>query len=390
MRPPRTQTSSAPQLPHAMRSALFVVLAFIVVAVGAVVLRSTLLGSGEVDASAELALLREEVSPLLVYSEFGQWADTVWAADPDDPGHRAYVASIEHRSGFGISASLSPDGTTLAYIVLPRGASRSDPAELWTKEIGTTNSKKLAEDVDLLTDPVWTPASDAVVIRRPTGIETSNLVLVDLDGNESTLTQGIAAPFPIGFAPDGQSLYVATLSASGTELVRVPRGGGTAAALTQLSTGFSRDWSVSPDGRQVAYLAQTSGNSLSYTAEVYDVDGDETRGAVAGLSGSQFNPVWHPDGGLTVGSAPATEAAGAMVHALSDGAGGTAGVLAGPETGFDVPLSWSTDGSYLIVRNFEGDSASDPGPSHVVIINSTGLRLQLSAQSDVLVIGWLD
>ena len=45
---------------------------------------------------------------------------------------------------------------------------------------------------------------------------------------------------------------------------------------------------------------------------------------------------------------------------------------------------------YLVVRNFEGDSASDPGPSHVVIINSTGERLQLSAQSDVLVIGWLD
>ena len=373
-----------------MRSALFVVLTVIVVGVGAVVLRSTLLGSSEVDASAELALLREEVSPLLLYSEFGQWADTVWAADPDDPGHRAYVASIEHSPGFGISASLSPDGTTLAYIVLPRGASRSDSAELWTKEIGTTNSKQLAENVDLLTDPVWAPASDAVVIRRPTGIETSNLVLVDLDGNESTLTQGIAAPFPIGFAPDGQSLYIATLSAAGTQLLRVPRDGGTAAALTQLSTGFSRDWSVSPDGRQVAYLAQTSGSSLSYTAEVYDVDGDETRGAVAGLSGSQFNPIWHPDGGLTVGSAPATETAGAMVHALSDGAGGTTGVLAGPETGFDVPLSWSTDGSYLIVRNFEGASASDPGPSHVVIISNTGQRLQLSAQSDVLVIGWLD
>lgn len=390
MRLPRTQTLSAPQPRHATRGALLVVLALIVVAVGAVVLRSTLLGSSEVAASAELALLREEVSPLLVYSEFGQWADTVWAADPNDPAHRAYVASIEHRSGFGISASLSPDGNTLAYTVLPRGAAGSGSAELWSIDIGTTNSKRLAEDVNLATTPVWTPASDAVVVRRPTGIETSNLVLVDLAGNETTLTQEIAAPFPIGFAPDGESLYVATLSAAGTALVRVPRDGGSAAALTQLSTGFSRDWSVSPDGKQVAYLGQTSGSSLSFAAEVYDVDGDTTRSAVAGLSGSQFNPVWHPDGGLTVGSGPATEAAGAMVHITAAGAGGTTGVLVEPETGFDVPLSWSTDGAYLIVRNFEGTSASDPGPSHVVIINSSGLRLQLSAQSDVLAIGWLD
>ena len=107
------------------------------------------------------------------------------------------------------------------------------------------------------------------------------------------------------------------------------------------------------------------------------------------MRGSQFNPIWHPDGGLTVGSAPATEAAGAMLFASADGAGGTAGVLVGPETGFDVPLSWSPGGSHLIVRNFEGTSASDPGPSHVVIISSNGQRLQLSEQSDVLVIGWL-
>ena len=69
-------------------------------------------------------------------------------------------------------------------------------------------------------------------------------------------------------------------------------------------------------------------------------------------------------------------------------------MLVKPEAGFDVPLSWATDGAYLIVRNFEGASASDPGPSHVVILAidnaGSGLRLQLSAQSDVLVIGWLD
>jgi Tol biopolymer transport system component len=358
MRLPRIQTSSTsapPRVLHTAPKLLLVALAFVGIAIGGVVLRSAFVDGGEVGASEELELLRAEVSPLLVYSEFGQWADTVWAAT-----------------------------------VLPRSASRSDSAELWSLDVGTTKAKKLADNVDLLTDPVWTPAGDAVAVRRPAGVETSDLVLVDLAGTESTLTQDIAAPYPIAFAPDGQSLFVATLSADGTTLVEVPRDGGPAASLTKLSDGFSRDWSVSPDGTQVAYLTQTSGTSLSFAAEVYDVSGSAKQGAVAGLTGSQFNPVWRPDGGLTVGSAPATEAAGTMVHVAAAGTGGTAGLLVSPDSGFDVPLSWSTDGMYLVVRNFEGASASDPGPSHVVIISNTGQRLQLSAQSDVLVIGWLD
>lgn len=369
---------------------LLLVFGFILFLVAGAVSRAALFGGDGVDATEELALLRVEASPLLVYSEFGQYADTVWAADPADPSRRGYVATIEHTAGYGISASLSPDGSMLAFAVLPPSASPTDAAALWALDVGTTNATKLADKVDPLTDPIWSPAGDAIAVRRPVGVDSTEVVLVDLAGNATTLTSALETPYPISFTAGAEALYIATLTAAGTELVSVPLDGSPVTTLANLSDGFARDWSLSPDGSQIAYLAQTSRRSFSYATELYDVATGETSGAIASATGSQFNPVWRPDGGLTIGNAPSTAAAGAMTHVPPAGVGDVAASLPGPDVGFDVPLSWSPEGGYLVVRNFEGDSPSNPGPSHVVIIDSAGGRLRLSGQSDILVIGWLD
>ncbi len=364
---------------------LAVAVALLLVLALVIAYRPSIGGGNEASASAELVLLREQVSPLLVYSEFGHWADTIWAADPDDPANRAYVATVEHSPGFGISASLSPDGTYLAYTTLPRGASRDDAAELWLLEVGTVTASRLAEEVDLRSTPVWTPASDAVVVRQTVGDEGA-IVLVDLSGQPTRLSAADTGLYPIEFSSDGTTLYYATLSEDGTDIRAVSALGGESELLAHLSDGFARDWHLAPDGSKLAYLAQTSGASLSYHAEVLDIATGEAQGTVAGMSGSQFNPIWDPHGGLTIGSAPDGASAGAAMRI----AGSEGSALAGPETGFDVPVSWSPDGAYLVVRNFEGASASDPGQSHVIIINQSDQRQQLSALSDVLVAGWLD
>ena len=369
----------------------------IIIAVAAVVTSYvSFIGSdGEANASAELAALREQASPLLIYSEFGQLADTIWAADPNRPEDRAYVSTVAHSPGFGISASVSPDGAHLAYVALPPNAGWSDSAQLWALEIASGTATLLAENVDLRTMPVWTPAGDAVVVLQPIGGDNVQLLLVDLAGGTSLLAEDQAGLYPIGVTPDGTWLYFASLSERGTDLQRAATSGAGTEFVAHLSDGYSRDWHLAPDGSRIAYLGQTSSSSISFDARVYDVASGAVQGAVAGLSGSQFNPIWDPSGGLTVGRAPSGEAAGSLVHVSANGSPDAAVTLEGPAAGFPaigfyVPLWWSPDGAHLVVRSFEGSSTANPGPSYVIVMGPAGDRQQLSPLSDVLVIGWLE
>ena len=397
MRLPRTQSSLAAQGASVSRTGpprtrLRAILGIaVVLAVSAIVTSyaSFIASDSEANASAELALLREQTSPILIYSEFGQFADTIWAADPSDPNIRAYVSTVAHSPGFGISASISPDGVYIAYVVLPTEAGWSDSAQLWVLEVDSGAASLLTENVDLRATPVWTPDSGGVVVVRPAG-DIVQLLLVDLAGETSVLAEEQAALYPIGVTPDGAWLYVAALSGAGTDLQRVAMSGAGVEVLAHLTDGYSRDWDLAPDGSGVAYLGQTSRATISFDARVYDVASDAVQGALAGNSGSQFNPIWDPSGGLTVGRLPSGEAAGAAVHVAADSSSDAAVALVGPATGFDVPLLWSPDGNHLAVRSFEGTSASNPGPSHVVVVGRAGDRQQLSPLSDVLVIGWLE
>ena len=353
----------------------------VILAVAAVITAyvSFVASDSEANASAELALLREQTSPLLIYSEFGHAADTIWAADPNDPETRAYVAAVEHSPGFGISASISPNGDNIAYVALPPDAAGwSDTAQLWSLEIDSGAATLLADNVDLRTTPVWTPDSGSVVVVRPAGGDSVQLLLVNLAGEPSVLAEQQAGLYPIGVTPDGVWLYVASLSERGTDLQRVAISRAGTELLAHLSDGYSRDWHLAPDGRSVSYLGQTSSAAISFDARVYDVASDAVQGAIAGVSGSQFNPIFDAAGGLTIGLSPSGEAAGAPVHLAANGSPSTAVAIPGPAAGFDVPLSWSPAGDYLIVRSFEGTSASNPGPSHVVVVGPTGDRQQLS------------
>jgi Tol biopolymer transport system component len=347
----------------------------------AVAFRTSILSGGTpATASEQLAQLRQDVPHLIVYSEFGYTTDAIWATDPNDPSRRASIAAVDHSPGYAINPSLSPDGTHLAYVALPPAAATPDAGQLWVIDIAAETGAMLADNVDLTTTPEWNPAGDALVVRSLAG-GANELVLIDLDGGATTLSSEAEGLFPIAFAQDGASLYYAAFAGNRTALAE-GNASGTVTVLADLGEGLSRDWSLSPDGMKVAYLGQTFGDRFVFDARVFDLATGIAEAAVAGVSGSQFGPVWAPDGALTVGSAPDAGAAGA---AVTDGSASAA-----PESGFDVPLSWSPDSEQLIVRHFDGSSASDPGASRVIIIDAAGTRLDLSSVSDVQVAGWLE
>ncbi len=332
--------------------------------------------------------------PLLVYSEFGSGSDTIWSARADDPSQRTRLATIAHAPEYGISAALSPDRKRVAYTVLPPDAvpAIDSPAEIWVMDADGHNRKRLASDADLPVAPVWSPDGAAVVFRRSdSSTGRFQLVAVTTGGDETTLYDSADGLLPVGFTPAGALFYL-RLSPAGSDLGVIRPDGSDDDAVAHLSDDFVRDWHLSPDGKQLSFLAaRSSGDRISYGAEVLDVASDKSfnASAVSASGMDEFSPIWRPDGsGVTIGRLNSRADSGAPVLQVVALGGPPVRLLAAPPRGFDVPLSWSPDAAYLAVRFYEGNSVTDPGRSWVTVAGADGMRRTVSSSSDVDVLGW--
>ncbi len=338
----------------------------------------------------------------LLYKEFGSGADVIWLALAAEPQRRAKVAEVEHSPDMGISASLSPDGERIAYLALPAadGASALD-AQAWLLEVDSGKTRLLASDLDGASNPVWSPDGSSIVVRRngpqaQIGRDASLLKVDVSDGEETLLMQAddVLELFPIGYSPDGTSLYFAQIVLSGTHFGAVAAAGGSPRLLVQASDEPARDWHLSSDGSRITFLArQPTDDRIAIRAFVVElVEGGEPQPLSdfsEGLdAGDHFNPVWHPDGQrIAVGRTPDDGFSAAALVSLAEGE--LDEVTPGPDQGFDVPVSWSPEGDYLAVRSFEGSSAAQPGREHLVLIELGKGRQTVADRGNLEFIGWL-
>jgi Tol biopolymer transport system component len=337
--------------------------------------------------------------PTLLYREFGSGADTLWVAPAASPTDRKSVAQIEHASNWGIMASLSPDGKLVAYLVLTAGS--QDPgreAQAWVLDVRSGEKRHLADGFDLRTRPVWSPGSDAIVLGRngpqaDTGGEIS-LVGVDVtDGGEDVLRTepNVLGLFPIGysFAPAvGGALVYARITFTGTDFGWLDAETPPAHATNE----SARDYHLSPDGTKVTFLArQRTDGRIAARAFVTELSAESQPVLVLAAvpdAVDHFNPVWRSDV-VTVGRTPAEGESTAAAVLVSLEEGTVEEVKPGPDQGFDVPVAWSPDGRYLVVRSFEGTSATEPGREQLTIIEEGSERKAVGAQGSLEFIGWL-
>jgi hypothetical protein len=346
----------------------------------------------------------------LLVSEFGIAADTIVAIDPNDvSGSREIIATIDHAPEYGITASLSSDGGAVAYTALP--VDTADPAPNVPAIAGVVDANGdvtvLANDIDLVVPPVWSPDSGAIVVRKNTPCEAAGLscdeypagffelILLGRDGARSIITSWrSASAFPIGFSLDGNQFYFATLNASGTDLYRVSPDGSGEALVAHLSDEIARDWQLSPDGASLAYSAAESGAQPMVVARVVDLatgtisdalvtDSLEAGPSSTGVARGEFNPAWQPDGDLTV-AAMNLDGGSTAVSVGDDGRH----IEARTGEAMDLPLGWSPDGGTLAVRSVEGETPFEAGASYVEVI-SDGVRERVSESSDVTIVGWM-
>jgi len=334
-----------------------------------------------------------DAGPRLVISEFGPYSDTIVAVNPDDVGDRTTIATVEHAANFGVFPVLSPDGAAIAWTGLPAQAANPSPDAPATLGMITADggTQALADDVDLVVPPVWAPDSQSVLARKSTtdadGSPRFDLLRLGRDGSRATLTTWTtAALFPVGFSPDGATVYFTTLNASGSDLYRIGADATGEALVAHLADDITRDWKLSPDGGTLAFTDAVGGAQPRTVARVLDL----ASGAIAdapdpGDGSSQLAPAFAEDGTLAIG-ALRPQGGGTAVEVHGDGSAST---LTDTGADIDLPIAWSPDGSKLAVRSVEDATSYSAGPSHIDLVDAAGGRARVSDGADTLVVGWM-
>ena len=328
-------------------------------------------------------------SARIAYFEFGRDADTLWLANPADLDDRRRLFSVQHASEFGVVPSVAPDGRSFAYTALAPNTpapSPNAPAGLWHTPVSANATPRLiAPSVDLLVEPVWSADSRNLVYRRSTANGYVLAIIPVAGGEERVLTTSeTSALFPVGFAQTGAGMYyVAIDESAGSRLFEVDLTTGVSKFVAALSLGLTRDWSVSPDGTNVAYLEIGIGpEAVSSRALVFDFASDKAE-AVTNRTTAAFSPVWSADGNLVVGSLDETNRTAGLLTVDTS----TRKVLEGPARGFEVPLAVAPAGGSYIVRAFENASSYSPGRSSLALVGADGVR-QTIATGEVTFVGW--
>lgn len=348
------------------------------------------------DETAPGAVVLPPGVPRVVFAEFGLNEDRIYSAPADALQERTLHATVPHAPGWGLNPAIANAGTLVAYTILPAGASpdRGTPAELWVLDISTQNLTRLARDADLLAPPVFVDDGAALVYRRSAGA-LQELVQVEVGALTSEVLhqeQTSFGIFPLGFGAEDGLLFT-RISPEGTDLLRLDADG--PSLLLRASEDIARDWRISPDGRSISYLApvidgeravhRTTVVSLDSLDPILAANEDGTPDTGAGLT-EQYGPVWTPDSrAITFGEEATTSRGQAAIVAELDG---ESEALPAPEQGFDVPLGWSDDGRYLLVRSFDGRNSHEPGTERPVIIDRDGGRMVVEVPSEVIFLGW--
>ncbi len=356
--------------------------------------------------------------PQLVFAAFGQTADLVYVAPATNPEERTIIDTVQHAEGWGINPG-AMSGNLIAFNVIPTGtpAQRGAPSELWLLDAKTKEKTRLARDADLLVKPQFVSGGKAILYRRSVGGVTTGapastsgapgasgatgpggiasdvqaIVRVDIETQARTVLHEEPTAFgilPVGIDGSGALLF-ARLSNNGTDVFS-KRGNGAPTLAFHASDEIARDWQLSPDGKSLAYLApQPRAERVVNRAQVVSIEaGRPVTLPDADGNGEQYGPTWTPDGAdLAVGQ-EALGADRAAVALLRPGAQPSS--LAGPAKGFDVPVAWSADRTYLAARTFDGQNSTNAGRETAVVIARSGERYAVSAPGEVILVGWLN
>lgn len=294
-------------------------------------------------------------------------------------GETFELARIPHLDGYTSYAAVSPDGQKLAAVVADAGQPATPIAALLLVDLETGATTRVAEEIDQLQQPVWANDSLSVVVTRTIASETGFPAVKFLRATNSAIELreigevSASGAYPVGFDSAGR-LFAVSIGSEGSVLLR------DFAPLVTLGPGATRDWRLSPDGTALAYIDVVTEGGLKYLPRVVDLT-DEVKGSVSGASASEGETAQ----GIGVAWEPRTGSPVFGFERGEDGAGVSAQSAFSADSGFDVPLSFSPDGSALAVQHWTGDTFANPGDFTIRVHSADGV---LPLESASRFYGW--
>lgn len=330
-----------------------------------------------------------------VFSEMLQDRVRLWIASSESPEERRTITEVTTQRGYGLRASVSPDGNRIAYVVLPPGAIEpSQEAALWVMGLDGAEARLLAEGVDLRTTPLWSPQGDRLLFKRilrelSGGITTQLFTIRVMEPQEKLLLsdQTSLGLYPFDWSKDGMWVYHSRITTSGTELAAVEVESGRVQVLAHASDGVARDFHLSPDGQRILFAAPEKGErETTYAIVTVSVEGEKREVWRKGAN-DHYSPIWTPQANAVTYS---TEAREGGLRTLSRGDLMEAQVSAAAEGGFEVPISWSPDARYLSARFLRLEPSGQIASEGLVILSpGKGSRREVKASGFVEFVGWV-
>ncbi len=330
--------------------------------------------------------------PSALLSEFhGAYTLLLLATGAGLAEHRQLVR-VEHAPNWAPRFAVSPDGSRVAYTLLPLQARIPETeAELWVLPLRGGGARRLVTGVDLRTAPVWSPDGARVVTLRTVQEAggAASMVLDEIEvqgGARRPLVRGAGGErlFPVGYTPDGRTFYLVRFARDATVIEAVDTTSGAGRTVVRLAPGAVREVHLAPDGTRLLLLA-LEGAPARYRARVVELATGVVRDALEGVPREEdVGVAWRPGGAGTVTVGSVTPPGGRVV--LVEGAERT---VTARQAGFDVPVAWSPDGRFLALRAFTGTDTEHPGAEQPALVDVEGQRQPVVGDGPIEFIGWL-
>ena len=188
-----------------------------------------------------------------------------------------------------IAPTVSPDGTRLAWFVVPRAPFGEDepppPQRIVVANIDGSGLRALTPRRGLTLDPDWSPDGTRIVYTeaRVAGDEIDNRLAVmnaDGSGRRALTRYGGASEINPKFAPDGRTITFERLREGGrrSAIMAMPSTGG-AARVVYDSRGWDTNPIPSPDGTRILFSSdqhRPSRERINSNFELYTMAADGT------------------------------------------------------------------------------------------------------------------
>ena len=349
-------------------SKLFIALAVLAAVVAIAPIAAAVLGYGSRAVAPKTAFATAPSGDYAVIGRSEAGADVISVASAANPTSVTEIARVPHLEGFASSGAVSPNGKLLALVTVDSGSASHPMASLKVVSLESGIVKQVAADVLPRQVPVWDPAGGHIVVVSNPGSDTaageSTVLRVKTDGSDAatlaTFTR-VLGVYPVGFR--GDALAMVVIDGRGSTL----RVGDKDEGL--ISPYITRDWNLSPDGGELAFIETQTADGVQYVARTFSLAGSsDMQAQSAGAAVSALGTAWNPRTGAPVfGVEPETPGTpGVTVQSLQAGGAGAG------QPGFDVPMGFSNDGDHLFVTRWSGPSFETPGQPVLQIVSASG------------------